>query len=231
MKISLCLIVWNELQGCQADVPRLPIQAFDEVFAVDGGSTDGTVEFLKQAGIPVYRQPKRGLNAAYVHANDIAQGDVVVVFFPKGTLPAEDLLKFRPLFEQGHDLVIASRQIPGSINEEDAHFWRPRKWAVWGLGALAGLVWRREGVWVRDVLHGFKGWRRAAFLKMHVCDHGLSIDIEMVVRSYKLRLSRIEFATTEFSRGYCGTHFKFWPTGKQLLAYLWFELWRKEPSC
>lgn len=83
MKISLCLIVWNELQGCLEDVPKLPIDEFDEVFAVDGGSTDGTVQYLKSQGISVYRQPKRGLNAAYVYANDMATGDAVVVFLPK----------------------------------------------------------------------------------------------------------------------------------------------------
>lgn len=228
MKVSLCLIVWNELQGCQIDVPKLPLDAFDEVFAVDGGSTDGTVEYLESQGIPVHLQPKRGLNAAYVHANDVATGDAVVVFFAKGTLPTEDLRKFRPLFEQGNELVIASRQRPGSVNEEDAHFFRPRKWAVLCLAAAAALVWRREGPWVRDVLHGFKGWKRSAFSRMKVLDVGLSIDIEMVVRAYKLRIPRIEFPTKESVRDYGETHFKIWPTGKRLLAYLWFELNRRD---
>lgn len=228
MKISLCLIVWNELQGCQADVPKLPREEFDEIFAVDGGSTDGTVEYLESQGIPVYRQPKRGLNAAYVHANDMATGDAVVVFFTKGTLPTDDLRKFRPLFEQGNELIIASRQIAGSVNEEDEHFWRPRKGAVLGLAAAAALIWCRDGAWVRDVLHGFKGWKRSAFARMKVLDVGLSIDIEMVVRAYKLRIPRVEFPTTETSRGYGETHFKIWPTGKRLLAYLWFELRRHD---
>jgi len=228
MKISLCLIVWNELQGCQADVPNLPLGEFDEVFAVDGGSTDGTVEYLEGQGIQVHKQPKRGLNAAYVHANNMATGDAVVVFFAKGTLPASDLLKFRPLFEQGNELVIASRQIAGSVNEEDEHFWRPRKWAVLGLAAAAALVWNRKGPWVRDVLHGFKGWKRSAFTQMKILDVGLSIDIEMVIRAYKLQIPRIEFPTMELSRGYGETHFKIWPTGKRLLAYLWFELFRRD---
>jgi glycosyltransferase involved in cell wall biosynthesis len=228
MKISLCLIVWNELQGCQADVPRLPLDTFDEVFAVDGGSTDGTVEYLESHGISVHLQPKRGLNAAYIHANNIATGDAVVVYFPKGTLPTEDLRKFRPLFDKGNELVIASRQLSCSVNEEDVHFWRPRKWAVLGLAIVAAIVWRREGVWVRDVLHGFKGWKRSAFNRMKILDVGLSIDIEMVVRAYKLKIPRIEFPTAEISRGYGETRFKIWPTGKRLLAYLWFELRRHD---
>ena len=228
MKISLCLVVRNELQGCMMDVPHLPCDQFHEFFAVDGGSTDGTVEYLESRGITVHRQPVRGLNAAYVHANAMATGDAVVVFFPKGTLRISDLLQFRPLFEEGNELVIASRQLRGSANEDDVRFWRPRKWAVYGLAAASSIIWRREGIWVRDVLHGFKGWTRSAFGRMKVLDTGLSIDLEMVVRAYKLRIQRIEFPTREKSRTYGDTHFKFWPTGKKLLRYIWFEMRRPD---
>ena len=228
MKIALALVAWNELDGCKVDVPNLPRDAFDEVFAVDGGSSDGTVAYLESQGITVHKQPKRGLNAAYVHANRVSTCDAVVVFFPKGTTPVADLLKFRPLFEAGNDLVVASRSIEGSVNEEDVHLIKPRKWMVSGLSLVAALTWKREGYRVRDVLHGFKGWTRSSFARMHVLEHGLSIDIEMVVRSYKLRMRRAEFPTSEIARGYGETHFRIWPTGKKLLAYLWFELRRKE---
>lgn len=227
-KISLCLVTWNELEGCKIDVPQLPRDLFHEVYAVDGGSTDGTIQYLESQGIPVHLQPKRGLNAAYVHADAMSTGDHVVVFFPKATTPVTDLVHFRPLFDAGNGLVVASRQITGSVNEEDTGWWRPRKWAVWLLSVLASLVWRREGYWVRDVLHGFKGWSRDAFARMKVLDHGLSIDIEMVVRSYKLRIPRAEFPTSEISRAYGTTHFKIWPTGKRLLQYLKFELFRRD---
>jgi len=228
VKVSLCLIVWNELQGCKADVPKLPLDDFDEVFAVDGGSTDGTVEYLESLGIVVHRQPKKGLNAAYVHANDVATGDFVVVFFAKGTLPTSDVLKFRPLFGQGYELVIASRQLAGSVNEENESILRPRKWAVFCLAFVVAVLWCRDGPWIRDVLHGFKGWKRSTFKRMKILDVGLSIDVEMVIRSYKLRVPCVEFPTTELSRDYGETRFKFWPTGKRLLKYLWFELKRKD---
>jgi len=60
MKVSLCLIVWNELLGCQTDVPNLPLDEFDEVFAVDGGSTDGTVAYLRAREYLSIVSPRRG---------------------------------------------------------------------------------------------------------------------------------------------------------------------------
>jgi hypothetical protein len=35
IRISLCLMVWNELEGCKKDVPRLPLDDFEEVYAID----------------------------------------------------------------------------------------------------------------------------------------------------------------------------------------------------
>ena len=224
----MCLMVWNELEGCRIDVPQLPRDEFDEIYAVDGGSTDGTVAYLESQGIRVYRQPKPGLNAAYVHANNVSSCEAVVVFFPKATTPPAELSKFRPFFEQGYELIIASRQLKGSINEEDVGLWRPRKWLVSCLAAVASFVWCREGQRIRDILHGFKGWSREAFSHMKILDHGLSIDIEMVVRSYRLRIRRAEFPTTEVARRYGSTHFRIWPTGKKLLSYLWSEFCRND---
>ena len=177
--------------------------------------------------LQVYQQPKKGLNAAYVHANNISSGDAVVVYFPKGTIPPRDVLKFRPFLEKGYGLVVASRQIDGSQNEEDCNFLKPRKWGVWFLSLFSMLVWKREGYWIRDVLHGIKGWNKVAFQKMQILDHGLSIDLEMVIRSYKLNIARTEFPTQETERSHGATNFKIIPTAKKLLSYLIFEIKRK----
>ncbi len=228
MKISLCLLVWNEMEGCKIDLPKIDFNKFDEVYAIDGGSTDGTVEYLETYKIPVHKQPKKGLNAAYTHAVDMSTCDAVIVFFPKGTTPVEDLYKFREKFDTGYELIVTSRMIKGAINEEDKHFFRPRKWAVKGLAIVAAIIWKREGYRIRDVLHGVKGFTKNAFVSMNILDHGLSIDIEMVIRSYKLRIKRTEFPTIESPRLHGESHFKFWKTGKQLLKYLFFELFRKK---
>jgi len=228
VKISLCLLVWNELEGCRIDVPNLPREAFDEIYAIDGGSTDGTVEYLESQGIAVYRQPKRGLNAAYIHAVEKSSCEALVVFFPKGTIAAASLLAFRPLLESGNELVIASRNIQGACNEEDHHLLRPRKWGVKALALTVALLWRREGHLVQDVLHGYKGFTRAAFRRIQPLDHGLSIDLEMTARSYRLRIKRTEFPVTEVARPFGETRFKILPTAIKLSRYLWWELQRKD---
>lgn len=227
MKISLCLLVWNELKGCKIDVPNLPREEFDEIYAVDGGSTDGTVEYLQTQGITVYRQPKKGLNAAYIHAVEMSSCDAVVVFFPKGTISVSTLKNFRACLESGIDLVVASRNIGGARNEEDKSLIKPRKWGVLCLALVAALFWRREGYMVRDVLHGYKGFTVSGFRKIAPVDYGLSIDIEMVVRSYRLGLKRAEFPVTEIARPFGATKFKIFPTGMKLLKYLWCEFNRK----
>jgi len=37
------------------DVPNIPRESYDEIFAVDAGSTDGTIEYLESQGIPVFK--------------------------------------------------------------------------------------------------------------------------------------------------------------------------------
>jgi glycosyltransferase involved in cell wall biosynthesis len=223
---ALVLIVWNELEGCKLDVPRLPSRDFDEVFAIDGGSTDGTVEYLQSQGIAVHRQRKKSLNAAYADAAALAQSQAVVVFFPKGTIDPAVTSTFCKYLDEGYDLVVAGRNLPGGRNEEDERFLKPRKWGVGMLSLTASLLWRREGRRIHDVLHGVKAFTVDAYRRMQVSDTGVTVDLEMTVRSYRLRIPRAEFPVTEMQRVHGDTRFKIWPTGKRLARFLWAEVFR-----
>lgn len=228
--VGLCLLTFNELEGCKRDVPALPREGFDEVFCVDGGSKDGTGEWLKAQGIPVHVQPKRGLNAAYVHAARVAKSDALVVFFPKGTVPVSIVQDIRKALLAGPDLVAASRNMPGGRNEEDSSWVRPRKWFVQLLGFTVALLWRREGAYLTDILHGIKGYRVAAFKAMRVEEEGHSVDLCMAARSYKLRQSRIEVPAVESPRFYGDTHFGALSGGTHLLGYLLREVLGLNPG-
>ncbi len=226
--VALCLLVMNERRGCEHDVPLIKREAFDEVFAVDGNSTDGTVEYLEAAGIPVHQQPEKGYSAGCRHGFRMCKSDALVFYFPTGSVPVEETLKFQAYFDAGADLVITSRNMKGARNEEDVSFLRPRKWFVLGLSLLAALLWRREGPVVWDVLHGFRGMTAEAFKRIGPRDTGVSIDLEMIARAYKMGLAIEQFPTSETGRIEGTTHFPAFKTGSRLLGYLCREILRRD---
>lgn len=227
LKVALCFLTWNEIEGCKYDIPHIDMKQFDQVYCVDGGSTDGTVEYLTSQGIKVYPQVKKGLNQACKEAVKHCKCDAVVFFHPKGTVSIDSLYRFRALFEKGYELIVASRMMKDSINEEDSKLLRPRKWFGIGLGLLSMLLFKKEGLTIWDSLHGFRGVTVRAFKKMKISNMSPSVDIEMVSRSYKLHIKRIEFPTKEIPRISGSTHFKALPTGIKLLRYLTWEIFRK----
>ena len=227
MTVGLCLLTWNEVAGCKHDIPMIDRSKFDQIYCIDGGSTDGTVEYLTEQGIEVYAQTGKGLNQACKDGADRCRCDAFVFFHPKGSIPVEDSYKFRAYYERGYEFVVGSRMMKESKNEEDARLLKPRKWFVLALGLAAKILFKKEGNTIWDALHGFRGMTVEAFQKCDISDRSPSVDIEMVCRSYKLRLNRIEFPTTESSRIAGETHFKAFATGKKLLKYLAWEICRK----
>lgn len=228
MTVALCLVTWNEIDGVKHDVPLIDRSKFDQIYCIDGGSTDGTVEYLAAAGIPVYRQTAKGLNQACWDGVEKCDCDAFVFFHPKGTIPVADTYKFRAFYEDGYEFVVGSRMTKGAHNEEDLKLFKPRKWFVLATGLAAKILFKREGNTVWDTLHGFRGMTKKAFLSMPKTDGKVTIDMEMVCHAYKARLKRIEFPTSESPRLGGVTHFKAWATGKQILKCLWKELWMKE---
>ena len=228
MKITLCLLTKNEITGCRNDVPQVRREMFDEIYAIDGGSTDGTIEYLESLSIPVYLQPKKGINAACVYAVEKCTTNALIFFHPKGSVPVADTEKFRQFFENGYDLVIASRNIKGGKNEEDGMLIKHRKWFVLFLALTSSVLFRREGPFIRDILHGFRGVTVKAFKTIDPVDYGVSIDLEMVSRGYKHCLKMIEFPTVEGKRLAGTSNFKALPTGWNLLKYFPREISRKD---
>jgi hypothetical protein len=196
--------------------------------AIDNNSSDGTIEYLEKMGIPVFQQPGKGLNSACVYAFEKCQTDALIFFHPKGSMPVPDTEKFRAFFDQGYDLVIASRNIPGARNEEDKNLIRHRKWFVIFLSILSALFFRKEGPIVWDILHGFRGMTVKSFREISPTNEGMSIDIEMVSKAYKKRMKIVEFPTLETKRLAGQTHFKALPTGWALLKYIAREIMSKD---
>lgn len=228
MTVALCLLTWNEIGGCKIDIPKIDFSKFNEVYCIDGGSTDGTVEYLNSYNIRVINQSQKGYNYACNDAGKNCKSDAFVIYHPKGTIPVEDIYKFKEYFEKGYEFIIGSRMCKGAHNEEDTKIFKFRKWFVLLVGFIATCLFKREGNTTWDVLHGFRGMTKAAFDKMNISNYPMSWDIESCCRSYKMEIKRIEFPTYEKPRIAGETHFKAFSTGINILKYLFWEFRRKD---
>jgi glycosyltransferase involved in cell wall biosynthesis len=220
-RISLCLLTWNEIHGCRQVIPNLPQGLFTQVFALDGGSSDGTVEYLEESGISVVPQVQRTYNAAYIEAIAHYSGDGIVFYHPKGTVDEASLPLVHAELVAGRDLVIASRMLPTSKNEEDDQLIRHRKWFGQGLALAASLRWNRGHMpRISDPLHGYRGCSRRFTDSLVLRPSGVTADLEMVHHAYATRASVSEIPVDESEREIGGTHFPAWKTGKALVRYL-----------
>ncbi|MDZ4205843.1 MAG: glycosyl transferase family 2, partial [Patescibacteria group bacterium] len=64
-----------------------------------------------------------------------------------------DISKFRQYFEDGADIVIASRMMKGAHNEEDDSSFPVRKLVNQAFGLIANIFWNRSGRFVTDTIN------------------------------------------------------------------------------
>ena len=108
IKMSLVFLTYNEIEGLKALWDKIPLHEADEVFAVDGGSTDGTLEFFKSKGITVYGQEIKGRGEAFRVAFRKATGSALLFFSPDGNEDPKDIGMFKKLLDEGNDIVIGT---------------------------------------------------------------------------------------------------------------------------
>jgi glycosyltransferase involved in cell wall biosynthesis len=204
MKITLCLLTRNERPCLEVIFPQIPQPGknagFDQIVAIDGGSTDGTLEFFKSHGIAVIGQSKKGRGDAFQQAFEKIESDAYIFLSPDGNESVSDLFKFRKELEQGADLVIASRMMKGARNEEDDLIFPFRKWANLVFNFLANLTFRRRGPFVTDSINGLRAITKEAANKLKLDAIDFTIEYQMTMRALKNKLKIVEFPTMEGKR-------------------------------
>ena len=228
MNIALCILTKNEKEALSLVYPTIPAagpdSGFDVVFALDGGSTDGTVEFFKKNNIPVIGQSKGGRGHAFQIAFEQIEADAYIFFSPDGNEDVNDLKKFRPLLENGADIVIASRMMKGAHNEEDNQILKLRKWANNIFNLMANVVFRREGPFITDSINGYRAITKVASNRLQLDAPDYTIEYQMTIRALKNRLKVQEFATHEYDRVAGESQAKSIPTGLRFIRAFIREL-------
>lgn len=221
MKPILILLTMNELEGCKVDLPRLPKKCFEKIIAVDGNSTDGTVEYLLSQGVEVIKQNQPTYNGALSTMLSVQPGFPLVIFHPKGAINPSILIEICKLLLDGNDLVIASRMLKSAQNEEDLKILRFRKWFGTIVGYFMFLRYGEKGLTrVTDPLHGLRGLSGSYRNTLSFRPGDITGDLEMVVSAYLRKAKIVETPVIENSRISGTTHFPAIKSGVRILKYL-----------
>lgn len=224
MSRTLVVLTLNEIDGVRTLLPGLRQANYaDEVLAVDGGSTDGTREFLQEYHIPIYDQTHRGRGEAFRVGMANSRGDYVVFFSPDGNEDPQDIPKLFAQLEAGADMAIASRFLPESQNEEDEAPLPLRKWVNQAFTWLTNLIWNR-GPWVTDTINGFRGIRHSVFVQLAPTSMGYTIEYELTIGAMRAGLTIAEIPTIEAQRIGGETKGASWPTGVKFLRFFGGEV-------
>ncbi len=118
-KVTLLIPTWNEIVGMKAIMPLIHRDWVDQILILDGGSTDGTVEWARENGYEVHVQSQPGLRQAYMEVLPKVRGDVLLTFSPDGNSLPELVPELIAKIDEGYDMVIASRYKPPARSADD----------------------------------------------------------------------------------------------------------------
>lgn len=90
--VTIFMPTRNEIEGLKIILPRIRREWYSELIVIDGGSTDGTVEYLRECGVDVRPEERQGVVSAYSQAFRASIGDIFICFSPDGNCIPELIL-------------------------------------------------------------------------------------------------------------------------------------------
>jgi len=181
MKTTLLIPTLNEIDGMKKIMPRIRRGWVDEIIIVDGGSTDGTVEYARKKGYFVLAPKVKGIVAQLKEAFKISKGEFIILFSPDGNSIPEIIPRLVKKMEEGHDMVIVSRYTLGAKSYDDDFFTRIGNSLFIN---LVNLFFRAK---YTDVLVIFRAFRKDILKKIRI-DVKEDIDLQLCIKCAKKKL-------------------------------------------
>ncbi len=197
MKKTLVMYTMNEIDGVKGIFDKIPIELFDQFFVMDNHSTDGTIEFLQENKIEVIQQKKPGRTNALIEAINHASGEIIVNLSSDGNENPDDIPKLLKKFDEGYEMVTASRFLPESrVDVEDDRL-RIRVFGNKICAMLVNIFW---GGNVTDTTNALRGFTKSCYKKANLNTFGYTENFQLTIRCAKLKIKTTEIPTHELPR-------------------------------
>ncbi len=201
-KFTLVVPTLNEINGMRVIMPRVNRELFHQIIIVDGGSTDGTIEYAREMGYELYSQKERGIRLGLIENYPNIKGDIIITFSPDGNSVPEEIPPLIEKIKEGYDLVIVSRYLGEARSFDDTFISRLGNWAftkiinfLFGYHYTDALVMFRA--YKREVPEKLGIMKRRSALYERFVGRYISWEPQISVRCAKRRLKIAEIPGDE----------------------------------
>jgi len=194
MSTVLIILTLNEIDGVKSILPTIKKEWVDEIIVVDGGSTDGTIEKVKELGFKVIIQSVKGHGGAILTGIENTTAEKIVIFGPDGNHEVDEIPKLIEKIDEGYEQVVISRFGKGSINLDAG------KIDAFGnkmFTYLANLFFKGN---LTDTLNESRIITRNAFNQLKFDAMQLDSTYQMSIRGLKLKQKYFEIIGNEGER-------------------------------
>ncbi len=204
--IGLVIFTKNEERtiGCLIDEVYNYIDKQD-IFVIDGHSTDNTMSIVREKGTSLFLDPKKGKGSAIQLAIDNINKDILIFMDSDGSHRPEEIPSLLEPFLRDKDvaMVIGSR-FKGGSEEFYSSFHEIIRFVGNVLSAfLINLIF---GARLTDVQNGFRALNRNKIRELFLTENSFAIEQEMVMKCLKNKKKIVEVPSWELKRKYNNSH-------------------------
>lgn len=206
--VTVALPTYNELENLPLIIPEIVAHGY-RLLIIDDNSPDGTGRLADSiaadlSGVSVlHRAEKEGLGPAYAAGFDRALADgaeIVIQMDADFSHDPGDLPRLFAAIEDGADLAIGSRYVPGGSTPD----WPVLRQMVSRGGNLYARI--MLGIPVRDATAGFRAYTAGALEKLPYRDaeaSGYGFQVEMAWRAHRtgLQIAEVPVSFRDRTRG------------------------------
>ncbi|MCE8422428.1 MAG: S-layer glycoprotein N-glycosyltransferase AglJ [Candidatus Methanoperedens sp.] len=195
-KDDVCILIpsLNEGKTIGGLVREFRSLGFSNILVIDGHSTDDTVRDAQKEGARVILQSGKGKGQAISQAFQIIDREFILMIDGDGTYLTEEAFKvLEPVISRTADHVIGNR----FANYQKGAFTRFNLFGNMILNKIFGLAY---GIWLNDVLSGYRAFNKKAIKNMELNRTGFEVETEITVECVKKDMKIVEVPITYHAR-------------------------------
>ncbi|ADI74948.1 glycosyl transferase family 2 [Methanohalobium evestigatum Z-7303] len=193
---NVCILIptLNEESTIVEIIRGFKSEGFDNIFVIDGNSTDRTCELAEGEGASIVVQSGKGKGQAVQEAFNIIESEYVVMVDGDGTyLPSDIHAMLSPILNGEAEHVIGNR----FANFEPDAFTRLNLIGNRALNKLFSYAYRKK---LNDILSGYRAFTHEAIKTLELKETGFEIESEMTIESIKKEFIVVEVPITYLAR-------------------------------